>query len=87
MHNILYMAFVIMSPQKKNEGILKEAHDLFFSLSSQEKYKVLSCMFKSLGEENVSKNSDVDIKTEIFILRAFTLIDKSTGAEIPLTDG
>lgn len=66
---------------------LKEAHNLFFSLSSQEKSKVLSCMFKSLGEEDVSKDSDVDIKTEIFILRAFTLIDKSTGAEIPLNDG
>ncbi len=87
-----YTYFVLLDSFLEESGYdapkdMQEAHEFFFTLSDKEKAKVLSCMFKSVGDSTVGKGPSGDIMAEIFILRAFSLIDKKTGAQIPKNDG
>lgn len=78
-----YVYFVLLSSFMEESGYevenksLQEISDEFFSLPDDDKSIVLSKMFGYVGEEQIS--DEASKTTQIYILRAFQLMDKSTG--------
>ena len=76
----LLSSFMEESGYDVKDKSLQEVSDSFFKLTDSEKGIVLGKMFGFVDESPIEEGSEIEV--QIFIVRAFQLIDKSTGETI-----